>query len=51
MTTRRRLGQQQGIDDFLPHRPNNNLAVYCPACPEHDVNRIEGYDSVKVDLP
>jgi hypothetical protein len=51
MTTRRRLGQQHGIDNLLTYRPNGNLSVYCPACPEHGVNRIEGYETVKADLP
>jgi hypothetical protein len=40
----RRLGQTHQIDHLLPHRPANNLIMYCPACPEHGVNMEKGYE-------
>lgn len=34
----KRLGQAHGINSLLPHRPQGNLLVFCPACPEPGVN-------------
>ncbi|KAJ7339721.1 hypothetical protein DFH08DRAFT_1013175 [Mycena albidolilacea] len=39
-----RLGQAHGIDDLTPYRPEGNLLVHCPVCPEIGVN-------VNVDVP
>ncbi|TFK63368.1 hypothetical protein BDN72DRAFT_902463 [Pluteus cervinus] len=34
LAARRRSGQVHGIDELLPHRRANSLAIYCVACPE-----------------
>ncbi|KAK7026078.1 hypothetical protein VNI00_015724 [Paramarasmius palmivorus] len=38
MTTRIRVGQENGIDDYFPHRPSGTVMLYCPACPDPGVN-------------
>jgi hypothetical protein len=38
LTMKKRLGQAHGIDQLLPHRPDGNLVVYCPACPKPGFN-------------
>lgn len=44
LTSRRRSGQGQGIDEFLPHnRYQGSVAVICPACPEPGFNLPENW--------
>ncbi|KAJ7449748.1 hypothetical protein B0H11DRAFT_1743513, partial [Mycena galericulata] len=38
LTTRKRLGQEHGINKFLPYRPPGNMMLYCPSCPEPGFN-------------
>ncbi|KAK7013602.1 hypothetical protein R3P38DRAFT_3322533 [Favolaschia claudopus] len=38
LTLVKRAGQLHGIDTLLSHRPNGNLLVWCPACPEPGFN-------------
>ncbi|KAJ7658473.1 hypothetical protein B0H17DRAFT_1262267 [Mycena rosella] len=38
LTTRKRLGQEHGVDQVLTHRPEGNLVLYCPSCPEPGFN-------------
>ncbi|KAJ7111002.1 hypothetical protein C8R44DRAFT_633535, partial [Mycena epipterygia] len=38
LTLKKRSGQLHGIDMLLPHRPPENLLVWCPACPEPGFN-------------
>ncbi|KAJ7936326.1 hypothetical protein B0H13DRAFT_1853393 [Mycena leptocephala] len=38
LTLQKRTGQLNGIDTILAHRPNGNLIVWCPACPEPAFN-------------
>ncbi|KAJ6490891.1 hypothetical protein C8R45DRAFT_901278 [Mycena sanguinolenta] len=38
LTLKKRCGQMHGIDQVLPHRPSENLLVWCPGCPEAGVN-------------
>jgi hypothetical protein len=38
LTLQKRTGQLHGIDTILAHRPNGNLMVWCPACPEPAFN-------------
>ncbi|KAJ7669584.1 hypothetical protein B0H17DRAFT_1183859 [Mycena rosella] len=38
LTTRKRLGQEHGVDQLLTHRPEGNLVLYCPSCPEPGFN-------------
>ncbi|KAF7349823.1 CxC2 domain-containing protein [Mycena venus] len=38
LTLLKRSGQMHGIDLLLPHRPEGNLVLYCPACPEPGFN-------------
>ncbi|KAF8868425.1 hypothetical protein CPB84DRAFT_1696373 [Gymnopilus junonius] len=44
LTAKKCLGQAHGIDEVLPHRPKENLIVYCPACPEPHVNMLPGWE-------
>jgi hypothetical protein len=44
LTATQRSSQLHGIDEYLLHRPNGNMAVYCPVCPEQDVNLEAGYE-------
>lgn len=41
----KRSGQAHGIDRYLRYRPRNNLVVYCPTCPEPDVNMEPGWEN------
>ncbi|KAK6992405.1 hypothetical protein R3P38DRAFT_2570469 [Favolaschia claudopus] len=47
LTMLKRLGQMHGIDRLLPHRPEGNLVLYCPACPEPGFNSEPNASSVK----
>ncbi|KAJ7213665.1 hypothetical protein C8J57DRAFT_1029924, partial [Mycena rebaudengoi] len=38
LTATKRLGQAHGIDKLLVFRPDGNLQLYCPACPEAGFN-------------
>ncbi|KAF8189627.1 hypothetical protein K438DRAFT_2019047 [Mycena galopus ATCC 62051] len=38
LITEKRMGQMHGIDDVLTHRPEGNVVLYCPACPEPGFN-------------
>ncbi|KAJ7884770.1 hypothetical protein B0H14DRAFT_2564170 [Mycena olivaceomarginata] len=38
LTLLKRSGKMHGIDLLLPHRPERNLVLYCPACPELGLN-------------
>ncbi|KAE9393534.1 hypothetical protein BT96DRAFT_999399 [Gymnopus androsaceus JB14] len=33
-----------GMNELFPHRPKGNLMLYCPACPEPDVNMESGWE-------
>lgn len=44
ITSFKRSGQAHGIDIHFPYRPPGNLSVYCPTCPEPDVNMELGWD-------
>ncbi|KAF8059505.1 hypothetical protein FPV67DRAFT_1390176, partial [Lyophyllum atratum] len=45
ITAKRRSGQMHGIDHVLDHRPNGNMLVYCPACPEKGVNMENNWEA------
>ncbi|KAJ3493118.1 hypothetical protein NLJ89_g11089 [Agrocybe chaxingu] len=49
LTATKRLGQAHGIDALLPNRPPGNLLVYCPACPEPQVNMEPHWDQTPVE--
>ncbi|KAK7035593.1 hypothetical protein R3P38DRAFT_3183388 [Favolaschia claudopus] len=34
----KRMGQEHGIDAMFPHRPEGNVVLYCPSCPEPGFN-------------
>jgi hypothetical protein len=38
----RRRGQVHDIDDIMQGRRKDSLAIHCPACPEVDVNTVQG---------
>jgi hypothetical protein len=38
LAQRRRSGQEHGIDEEMPFRRPNSLAIRCPACPEIGLN-------------
>ncbi|KAJ7033844.1 hypothetical protein C8F04DRAFT_1183806 [Mycena alexandri] len=38
LTLKKRVGQEHGIDEFIPLRPKGNLVLYCPSCPEPGFN-------------
>lgn len=50
LTMCKRSGQTHGIDEFFPHRPEGNMAVPCPACPEPGVNLEEDWELTDKDL-
>ncbi|KAJ3717504.1 hypothetical protein C8R42DRAFT_724415 [Lentinula raphanica] len=39
-----------GMNELYPRRPTNNLMVYCPACPEADVNIEPGWEKTPPHL-
>ncbi|KAJ3717417.1 hypothetical protein C8R42DRAFT_566472, partial [Lentinula raphanica] len=39
-----------GMNEKYPRRPTNNLMVYCPACPEGDVNMEPGWEKTPQHL-
>jgi hypothetical protein len=43
IVARRHSGQALGISKFLPRRPEGDLCVWCPVCPEPGVNLENGY--------
>jgi hypothetical protein len=45
-----RLGQAFGIDRILTGRPQGNLVVYCPVCPELGVNVKMGQRKTPFEL-
>ncbi|KAK7006975.1 hypothetical protein R3P38DRAFT_2554914 [Favolaschia claudopus] len=50
LTMLKRLGQMHGIDRLLPHRPEGNLVLYCPACPEPGFNSEPNASSIQRTL-
>ena len=50
LTTKKRVGQLHGIDSHLPHRPTDNITLYCPACPERGVNVTGTCDDLAEEL-
>ncbi|CAA7262273.1 unnamed protein product [Cyclocybe aegerita] len=49
LTATKRLGQVHGIDMLLPNRPAGNLSVYCPACPEPEVNMEPNWQKTLIE--
>ncbi|KAJ7436964.1 hypothetical protein B0H11DRAFT_1754208 [Mycena galericulata] len=43
-------GQMHGIDLLLPHRPEGNLVLYCPACPEPGFNTDPAVSATPLSL-
>ena len=41
LATVRRRGQAHGIDEVIPGRRKNSLAIRCPACPEIGFNVVK----------
>lgn len=35
---------QRRMNELFPRRPKGNLMLYCPACPEPDVNMESGWE-------
>ncbi|KAF8955769.1 hypothetical protein BDZ97DRAFT_1709000 [Flammula alnicola] len=50
LQAKKRLGQAHGIDTVLKNRPEGNLLVYCPACPEPGVNMEMGWEKTPLHL-
>ncbi|KAJ7615940.1 hypothetical protein FB45DRAFT_841586 [Roridomyces roridus] len=50
LTLAKRLGQEHGIDEFFPFRPNDNLVLYCPTCPEPGFNMDPKIGSLPSEL-
>ncbi|KAJ7018652.1 hypothetical protein C8F04DRAFT_1198692 [Mycena alexandri] len=50
LTLKKRLGQEHGIDEFIPLRPKGNLVLYCPSCPEPGFNSDEKLRSLPAHL-
>jgi hypothetical protein len=44
---KKQLGQAHGIDKCVPQRPDGNLVLYCPACPEPGFN----INAIQTPLP
>lgn len=39
-----------GMNELFPRRPKDNLMLYCPACPEPDVNMESGWERTPSNL-